>query len=221
MNENCCVISFANSAGNYYKGLARLNMSMVEHWNGRFIGFTDEHSIGAPLHKDVPYAFKLYAFRRALAQGYTKILYVDSSVWAVRDIQPVFDILGSNRFVMQESGHYIKDWCNQHTLNYFKHTKEDFGNAVMYGNAGLLGLDFDTPICRDFFQRWFTAMENDCFKGEWTGPDAHRHDMVCGSIIAWEKGMDTHYINGEKILEYAHWDAPIKNASIVFKAAGL
>lgn len=221
MNEKCCVISFANAAGNYYKGLARLNMSMAEFWDGRFIGFTDEHSIGAPLHSDNPYAFKLYAFKRALSEGYRKIIYVDSSVWAVRNIQPVFTILNKVGFVMQESGHYIRDWCNDHTLKYFNHKKEDFGNAVMYGNAGLLGLDFDQSVCQEFFHRWFEAMAHDCFKGEWTGPNAHRHDMSCGSIIAWEIGMDLEYIKGDQILEYAHWDAPIKNETIVFKAAGL
>lgn len=218
MNENCCVISFANAAGNYYRGLARLNMSLSEFWQGRFIGFTDEFSIGAPLHTDNPYAFKLYAFKRALAQGYRKILYVDASVWAVRNIQPVFDTLDRESFVMQESGHYIRRWCNQHTLDYFKHKREDFGDAVMYGNAGMLGLDFDKIECQTFFHRWFESMQNDCFKGSW---DDHRHDMVCGSIIAWEMGLMSRYINGEQILEYAHWDDPIKNESIVFKAAGL
>src|SRR5664279_5173232 len=104
---NPVIISFANNRGNYYRALARLQQSMDRHWNGDFIGFTDELSVGAPLHLDNPYAFKIYCFREALRRGYREILYVDSSVFAVRNVSPVFEIMRKDGYIMQESGHYI------------------------------------------------------------------------------------------------------------------
>lgn len=212
-------MAFANHRGNYLKGLSRLKNSLKQvGFDGKFLGFMGEQIIGAPNHLDNPYAFKIYAIRKALAAGYTKILYLDCSVFAVRNVQPIFDIIDRDGYAMQESGHYLDNWINDEALQYFGIQRQALKGVVMYGNAGLLGLDFNRPIARDFFRMWEASMLAGAFKGSW---DNHRHDMACGSMIAWLRHMDKNYIKGDQILEYAHWDAPIKNDSIIFKAAGL
>lgn len=226
MHGSKCVVAFANYRGNYIKGLERLKASLKQFgFDGKFLGYMGERSVGAPKHlsfptepTDNPYAFKIYAIRKALAAGYTKILYLDCSVFAVRNIQPIFDIIDRDGYAMQESGHYLDRWINDEALQYFGISREAIAGVVMYGNAGMLGLDFTRPLARDFFRKWEQAMLAGAFKGSW---DNHRHDMACGSMIAWLMNMDPKYIKGDQILEYAHWDAPIKNDSIIFKAAGL
>lgn len=218
-----CIISFANNRGNYMKGLSRLAASLSDKFGGAFLGYVDESSVGAPYHfyKDKPinpYAFKIYCFRKALKAGYRKILYLDSSVFAVRDVQPAFDIIDRDGYLMQEAGHYLKDWINDEALHYFGISRNALDGVIMYGNAGLLGLDFNTEIARTFFDKWEKSMQAGAFKGDWSN---HRHDMACGSMIAWLMNMDKNYVKGDQLLEYAHWDDPIKNDSIVFKAAGL
>lgn len=218
-----CIISFANNRGNYIQGLSRLAASLSDKFSGAFLGYVDESSVGAPYHflngkPHNPYAFKVYCFRKALKAGYRKILYLDSSVFAVRNVQPAFDIIDRDGYLMQEAGHYLKNWINDDALQYFGISRSALDGVIMYGNAGLLGLDFNTEIARTFFEKWEKSMQAGMFKGSW---DDHRHDMACGSMIAWLMYMDKKYVKGDQLLEYAHWDAPIKNDSIVFKAAGL
>lgn len=210
------IISFANSRGNYLKALDRLENSLKGRFDGHFIGYREESTIGAPLHQENPYAFKIHAFRAAKRAGFNKILYVDSSVFAVMDVQPVFDIIERDGYIMQEAGHYIRDWCNDATLKALELTRADLGDQLMYGNAGMLGLDFDNPIAQSFFFQWSLAMEAGLFKGNWSD---HRHDMTLGSIIANRLGMK--YQPGDQILQYAGPDQPAQNETIIFKAQGI
>lgn len=213
-----CIVAFANERGNYLQGLTRLSETLVQQFDGDFIPSVGESTIGAPDHLSNPYAFKIYAFEKALNLGYKKILYLDCSVWATRPVWPIFEFISLDGFLMQEAGHYLKDWINDNALNYFGVKREELGNTIMYGNAGMLGLNFDHPAAVEFFKRWKDAMLAGAFIGSW---DNHRHDMSCGSLIAWQLGMDKKYVKGDQILEYAGWNDPVKNDSIIFKAAGL
>ena len=216
MNSTPCIISFANNRGNYYKAIARLGASLQNNFNGTFIAYVDESSVGAPLHTENPYAFKVYCFRKALEAGYTKILYLDSSVYAIKNVQPAFDLITRDGYLMQEAGQYIERWCNDETKRYFNwpHPGEEYD--VMYGNAGMLGLDFNTDIARTFFKEWDKAMQYGFFKGSWAD---HRHDMTCGSIIANRLGMK--FQKGDEILQYAQPTDVPHNDSIIFYAAGM
>lgn len=213
--SNNAIISFANSAGYYTQRLARLSESLRNNFDGDFLGFIGESSLGAPLHSDNPYAFKIHAFERALEAGYTNILWLDSSCFAVRNVQQVFDYITVHGHVAQNSGHYLGTWCNDQTLTYFGLTREQANKMLMIGNAGFLGLDFSRPSSQTFFNTWREAMKAGMFKGSW---DDHRHDMSCSSA-AWH-GMGFEMVGGEEFLQYAGPYDQILNDSIIFKAQG-
>src|ERR1043165_2591555 len=126
-----CIISFANHRGNYLKALGRLENSLRGRFDGQFIGYRNEASIGSPLHEYNPYAFKVHAFRAARKAGYTKILYLDSSVFAVADVNSIFELIERDGHVMQEAGHYVRDWCNDETLAALNMTRADLGDWTM------------------------------------------------------------------------------------------
>ena len=56
-----CIISFANDnrQRNYIKGLARLSESLRHNFDGTFLSWIGELSLGAPLHSENMYAFKI------------------------------------------------------------------------------------------------------------------------------------------------------------------
>lgn len=211
------IITFCNDRGNYRAGAARLAMSLEEHWNhGSWLILNGEEQIGAPLHKENPYAFKIYAIEKALSMGYDEILYLDSSVFAVKDVEPAFDMIRNQGYLMQYSGHFVGQWCNDQTLKYYEYTRQEAMSMPMYGNAGMLGLDFKDPLVRLFFKKWKQAMLDGMFKGSW---DDHRHDMTCGSIIAYR--LDMKFEPGDQILQYAAPEDAPNNDSIIFYAQGL
>lgn len=196
----------------------------------RTFAYQDYSQIGSPTHQQDPYGFKLYAIQKAVEQGATTILYCDSSIWAIKDPTPLFEIIEEEGYLMQEAGHMVGRWANDECLNYFGITREEANKIPMYGNAGLLGLDmrklgyvtkearsiddFGNLTAHLFFERWFHSLNAGAFRGTW---DNHRHDMTCGSIIANQLGMK--YKSGNEILAYAGPNDQV-NESIILKAQG-
>lgn len=227
-NKNC-IISFANKNGNYAKGLARLSDSLRNNFDGDFLAWTHENSLGSPLHSENPYAFKIDAFEKAIAAGYQNILWLDSSCFAIKNIQPVFDHIETNGYIMQDAGHYAGNWTNDKALDYFRISRTEAMNIKCYGNAGLLGLNFNNHASESFFDAWREAKLNGLFKGSWNNDNqtesrdlrclGHRHDLSCGSILAYRNGMQLQ--PGDQILQYAGIYDEIANNNIYFKAQGI
>lgn len=190
-----CVVNLAT--GRFLKGQKRLKKSMLSQAYD-FIHFTSESQVGSPLHSDNPYAFKIYAIERARELGYNQILWLDSSVYTVKDITPVFDWLTDKGIFLEEAGHHAGQWCNDETLKYFELDREDAMFYPMF-SAGYCGFDFRNPISQEFFAEWKESMLNGMFRGLW---ENHRHDMTCGSIIANKQGLLPLYSKGATFFAY-------------------
>lgn len=210
-----CIISFANSNGNYAQNLARLSDSLRNNFDGDFLSWIGEASLGAPLHADNPYAFKIYAFQKAFDAGYKNILWLDSSCFAIQPIHPIFDHIEANGYIMQDAGHFLGKWCNDETLSYFGLSRGQAEDIRMIGNAGFLGLCSHSAIAMQFFELWKQSMLDGMFKGSW---ENHRHDMSCSSAIRIKLGMEAQ--PGTDWLQYAGPYDKTGNETIIFKAQG-
>lgn len=221
------IVSMANERGNYIPALNRLSASLEGNFDGDFFGFIGEESIGAPLHTDVPYGFKLYAIQKAIELGYTSILWLDSSCYAIKDLSPVFESIEKDGMVFQEAGHMLGTWSTDEQLRYFGITRDEAMNIPMIGNAGFLGFDFNNPIAVRFFELWNEAMEAGMFRGSWTNY-AHecssdkrckgsRHDMQASSSLVYLMGL-WHLANkGNEWLQYgAPTDTPNNDTVLIF-----
>ena len=224
-----CIVSFANSSMSYTEGLARLKNSLRYNFDGDLVAFTNETSIGSPLHKDNPYAFKVYCIQKAIDAGYKQILWLDSSCFAVAPVQPIFDRIEEFGYVAQDSGHWLGTWANDKSLKYFNMTRKQAMKVRMIGDAGFLGLNFDNIEAVAFFNLWKASMEDGIFKGAWTNDTkseskddccrGHRHDMVCSSAIFHQMGWIK--AESEELLWYGGPFDKAPNSSIIFKAQGL
>jgi hypothetical protein len=227
--KNRCIISFANHKGRYIQSLCRLSESLNGRFDGDFLSWIGEASLGAEPHLENPYNFKIHAFAKAIEAGYTQILWIDSSCFAIKDVAPIFDIIEKEGYIMQEAGHMVGTWTNDNALNYFGITRDEAMLMPMYGNAGFLGLNMENQISADFFCLWSASMLAGCFKGSWTNENhsesmderclGSRHDMAAGSIIANQLGML--YKSGNEWLEYAAPGTTPKNETIIIQAAGM
>jgi predicted RNase H-like HicB family nuclease len=167
----------------YWPGQDRLKNSIPKGYE--VFTFQNEIQVHAPKHKDNPYAFKIYAFEEVRKFGFEQILWLDASVYAVKNPAPVFDWIDKYGYFMEESGHFVGQWCNNQTLSFFGITRQEAMSMSMF-SAGFTGIDFTNKTGVAFFSRWKNAMLNGMFKGSWSD---HRHDMTCGSVIANQMGL--------------------------------
>lgn len=209
-----CVVNLATHE--FREGQTRLNAKMV-YQPYPLLLFGSEHEVFAPLHKFNPYAFKIYAIDAAREMGFDQILWVDASVYPVKDITPVFDWLTEKGIFLEEAGHYAGQWAHDECLKYFGVSKEQAMKMPMF-SAGFVGLDFRNNISREFFAEWKESMLNGMFKGLW---ENHRHDMTCGSIIANKHGLLPLYSKGGTFFAYIGEGYGTPKDSVVFNLQGV
>ncbi len=227
INGSKVIINLAT--GRYVVGQTRLATSLANvGYNGSFMAWQNEASIGAPPHNQNPYAFKIHGFRKAEELGHRYVLWLDASVWAIRDVQPVFDHIDKHGYIMQEAGHNCGRWASDFQLDYFGIDRDEASKMLMYGNAGFLGLDLWDTRAKTFLISWEKAMKAGAFKGNWTNKhqevskdprcDGCRHDMSAGSIIANQLNMK--YQDAGDWLAYARPEEEVRE-TVIFKAMGI
>lgn len=199
----------------YVNGQKRLQNSIQKYSPAiPFLKWNNESELQAPPHRINPYAFKVYAFYKAIQQGYDTIFWMDASCYLIKDITPLFEMIDKEGYFMHEAGHYAGKWTNEFTRNYFQIDIDILNNLPMF-TAGCFGLSAYSQTAMTFLDDWRKAMEAGCFKGEWSN---HRHDMPSGSIIA--KSLAMEYKNGNEYLAYASPEQAV-NDTVLIKLQGI
>jgi hypothetical protein len=225
------IVSFANSKANYVKSLARLSDSLRNNFDGDFISYINEKSLNIPSHDQSNYGFKIAAMDKCIEMGYRYIIWLDSSCFAIANVEPLFEFLEQDGILMQDSGHKLGTWTNDRTLDYFGITRDEAMEMPMFGNAGLLGIDYGSKIGYEFYKRYSQSQYDGMFNGEWTNDafteskdircKGHRHDNSCGSAIANIMCITDLYKSGDEVLQYAGVYDKVLNDSIIIKAQGI
>lgn len=184
-----------NFATQQYRNAQRRLMNSVQG-KGLFIS---DYPEGWPTHSESPYEFKIHAIEQAFELD-DIVLWVDSSMYLKGDLSKIETIIKTDGYFMEEAGHWVGRWTNEHTRKYFNLTEEEAkqgtGGLFMF-SAGLLGLNLKSELAMEFFYKWKASALAGCFAGSW---ENHRHDMTCGSIIAQRLGMK--YQRGGSHLSY-------------------
>lgn len=202
------------STDSYRKGQQRLANSMLSAFGSMEckLLMLDKLPTGSPTHKESPYEFKIHAIKEAFEQD-DIVLWADASMWRVGDLSRIEDIIKRDGYFMEEAGHYVNDWCNDHTRRYFNLEKE---NGYRMFSAGLCGFNLKSELAMEFLYRWEASAKAGCFRGDYSN---HRHDMTCGSIIAQRLNMK--YQTGGSHMAYVGPGYPAPNKDVVFYAQGI
>lgn len=214
MKSNKCIVSLATKNSQYVDGLSRLSNSLRDNASGiDFLGFIHESSVGAPLHIDNPYAFKVYAIQRAIEEGYDSILWLDCSVYAVAPVQPIFDIIEEQGYWFEGAGCWLGDWCNDETLKYYN---IDRNESIPMVQSGFMGFNLNHNYGQRLFSQLNYACKTGLFKGDWSN---HRHDQSCISAILHNNAFG--FSHAPEYVQYAGIYDKILNEKIIFKCRGI
>jgi len=190
MNKNV-ILNIGTNRAWYPKGRKRLLDSLEGKFDGDIISWTDEKDIPSPTHLDVPYAFKPYGFFKAKDLGYKNAFWADSSAICVKNVKPIFDEIEKCGYFMIQIGDAAHRWTNDNALKYFGVTREEVIGVPLF-MAGMVGFDLTNDLSLEFLKRWKHAADHGAFNGSWKD---HRHDLACGSIIAWQLGIKFHLMS--------------------------
>lgn len=182
-NVKACILTAHNGKGWYPIGQKRLINSLRHHgfrhdivalectpmqnsWlvtgsvNGRYI----EPEIISGYKSDCVYTLKAAAFHCVQDLGYDTILWLDCSVWAIKDPEPIFDIIAQDGHYFWRSGFSIGNTCSDKCLNYFGMSRE---KALRTNDCStsMFGLKLSNPDSKNFLHDWLKASADGMFHG--------------------------------------------------------
>ena len=183
-------------AHNYEKGQNRLKRSLVHHGFSYDLHLWQDWPQNTPIDTSIGYNIKAACFIAARDMGYTNILWLDSSVWAIKNPNEIFDIINHEGYYMWRSGFNCAQTCNDQSLNYFGITR-DMAETINDCSSSMLGLNLGNPKGEHFLKKWLLT----CRAGMWGTSRQHdngsedsrylfdRQDQSCASVIAGLQDM--------------------------------
>lgn len=194
MNEHC-IVNVAT--GGFVRGQKRLVESLRKMgYAGEMMLWSDSYSDGSPTHNDVPYGFKCYAFVNAQSAGYKTILWLDSSMVAIRNPEPVFQHIEHNGHLFESGWRLLGHWCTDAFLQHHGLSRNVAMSIPMF-SAGFMGLDLRQPKSEQYLYSWLEMSKDGVsFIGPHSGTcddpryKGHRHDMSAASLLAEQMEME-------------------------------
>lgn len=160
-------------------------------WKGAYPPGSPHHSEVVNGVKPVPYGFKLYAIAEARKRGYDQILWLDSGVHLARPLEPVWNRIDRDGYLLVESEQILEQWCKEDVMQAYAATKAERETLRILACA-IIGLDFRRQVACEFFDGLWNAMK----AGHYTGAVSnhsklqdHRGDEAIGAILANRLGM--------------------------------
>lgn len=191
------VIISAGIGGWYAQGVKRLEQSLnFNGWAGNVLTWKDEYPPNSHKHEDFPYYMKIAAFEEALRQGYTHILWLDASFWAVKNPMKMFDLINEQGYYFFSSGYNLAQSVNDTALQYVNLSRDN-AEGVTEWASGCVGINFENEQGKSLYLKWKEFMDAGLSKGSrWHDNQSederflfHRQDQSCLSLACWELGL--------------------------------
>lgn len=173
----------------YPKGIERLERSL------NFVGspipwmLWKDYPAGSYRHEAVPYYFKIAAFEIARETGFTHVLWVDASLWAVRSPMQIFDIINEVGVFAFSSGYNLAQSVSDRALEAVDMTRDEAEKHTEFA-TGCVGFNFKNEDGNKVYDLWREYMDIGLSKGSRShGSQSedkrflhHRQDQSCFSL---------------------------------------
>lgn len=158
--------------------------------------------------KSCGYNVKASAWTEAVKRGYEVILWLDSSVRAIRAIEPIFDIINHEGWYFWKNGFNCAKTCDDNALQYFGITRDE-AEEMPDITTSMFGLHLGNPVSREFYNRWIQSARD----GMWVTSRYHnggsqdprfefdRQDQSCASVI-WNQSKYWNHEGGRAMTAY-------------------
>lgn len=198
------------STKKYWKGQERLSETLKGKTDAQILLYRKESDIDAPRHQESMYGFKPMAFQKAYELGFTTVLWLDASMYVIKDLTPIFEHIEEHGYLFQDSGWMNDRWTTPEAEKYFGTNK---GKMI---SSGVVGLDLTDADACDFLYLWMGAMKDGMFNGS---HDNYRHDQSVASLIIENMGLEI--TPNETYWQYGRPEEQPKHENILILANGI
>lgn len=195
-NKPC--IASCGTGVNYGAGIDRLESSLRYHGYLGDTHFRKTLPDGCPEHRgDGQYNFKIYTLQEAIDKGHRVLLWLDSSLYAIRDVMPIFDYIVDNGLFLFRTGYPLSATATDRLLYFAQEEREDL-IEVNEQATGAVGINLDHPAGEAFWAEWRIYMKAGMFGGNRVKDKADsthplfffsRQDQSCASLILHKMGI--------------------------------
>lgn len=148
----------------YSTGSDRLRGTLLQHgFDGDLLFWKDEWPPGDFPH-DCIYTAKAAAFAEAMRQGYTTIIWGDSSITARRSTASFVHHIHTHGYWIGQSGYRASETASDMQIQYFG-VSRDWADSVPDCATGLFGFDVSRPGMRAAVEQWIQAGRDGAFHG--------------------------------------------------------
>lgn len=219
-----CIV---NAAWKYWypRGQERLVKSLKDvGFKGDILTWSNEH-INEWFDEKQPYTIKLAAIREALDAGYENILWLDCSVWAVRPVEEIFEIIKKEGGYFWKSGYKLGQCSTDSDLDFAKFNR-DKAMELDELSSSMFGFSLKDERTANFIEWFYDAKDYGVFgtsREHNNGSQDPRYlfgrqDQTAATIAFYKAGFDKMYNPGV----YSVYDvSEIENESIIFRMRGM
>ena len=194
----------------YPQAQDRLIYNFTENsWDGDYMMFSDKPRLhekqvmindiigsGIRPNSEVPYAFKPDSMRKAALAGYTKIMWCDSTIMMLKNLDPLFEIAAERGVVaFHNLGHDLNDYISDYAadqLGILDKLKRKISISQIMACCIIFDLDNDKG--NEIFTSWFDSSYH---KGMFENSEswrpefkAHRHDQAILSGLLYQHDIE-------------------------------
>lgn len=181
-----CIICYISFNGRYEEGIKRIDKCLKQiGYKGHFIakiGGWPNLKGGDLVLAEVPYAFKACFFEEAKNLGYKNVLWLDSSVIPLKNLDSIFERIEKTGYFGYIACHRVVDYSTDYVLGIFGLDKQSAANIITV-EAQIIGFNMKSVIGQTILSEWRKAAFNGGFYSA-------RCDQNALSIISYQLGLD-------------------------------
>lgn len=186
-----CIISYAkNGREQYEKALLRGKQQAAKFTDVDLYFYSDLLPDGCPTHKEVPYAFKPYIFKKMFEEGYDQVIWIDSTIMVNQLLGKLWTYMDKHGVMaFHNLGHPLQNYISDKATDIMGVNDLQL-STIEQIMACVVGFDYSNIIGRTVFDDWYRlAQSGEAFKDSGStrkGFKAHRHDQAVLSVLLWQ-----------------------------------
>lgn len=139
----------------YIKGQQKLRESLLSVGEDAELLFTQYEEL--ILHS--VYEDKILAIKNAKDKGFTKLLWLDCSITAIKSLQPIWDTIEKKGYYLYESGSNCAITCNDNSLMQYGVSRTKAADYYECA-SNVVGINLEHPKGKAFFDLWISSLRN-------------------------------------------------------------